>query len=231
MPIRRKGGSKFGAKVQRALATSGRARAANVDRFRTAVPRWAGARGVTATELHYFGANATGDITTTGTVNLCNGMAQGPDVDERLGNKIVMKSLEIRLLMTNEIGMLHIRSPVRMLVVYDRQTNGAAPAYTDVCSATMVGITNIANRDRFLILKDTIIEFNTMGATNVGVGLVQIVKKFYFDLKGLTATFSSAAAGVGAIMTGGVFVLLEGVIPVGSVDIDATLTTRLRYLA
>lgn len=84
-------------------------------------------------------------------LNLC---ATGSDYTNRNGRKIIME----------EVSVLGIVRPVdataqptlaRLLLVFDRQTNGALPAITDILDAsTSISSWNLNNRDRFEILED-----------------------------------------------------------------------------
>lgn len=86
---------------------------------------------------------------TTWTINCLNDVAQGTSATTRLGRKILMKSVLVQGTLTNTTAQ------GRILIVYDRQTNGAAPAATDVLTSnTIMAVQNLDNRDRFIILAD-----------------------------------------------------------------------------
>ena len=83
------------------------------------------------------------------TITVLNDVAQGTTAITRLGRKILMKSVLVQGTLTNSSGQ------GRILIVYDRQANGAAPAATDVLTSnTIMAIQNLDNRDRFIILAD-----------------------------------------------------------------------------
>lgn len=173
-------------------------------------------------------------MTTTGTIAVVNAMAQGADFDERIGNKIVMKGLEWRLRLQNEVNMTVGKTQhVRFMVVYDKQTNGALPAIGAVLTSIAVNsFKEVANRDRFLILKDQLVKFNTGGIESLtSAGIVDEVHHGFIPLRGLQCTYNAAAAGIGSIATGAIYVIVIGVINAGTVDIDGTTGTRLSYLA
>ena len=86
---------------------------------------------------------------TTWTISVLNDVAQGSSAITRIGRKILMKSILVQGSLTNSNAF------GRILIVYDRQPNGALPAATDVLTSnTMMAVQNLDNRDRFIILAD-----------------------------------------------------------------------------
>ena len=103
----------------------------------------------------------------TWTITVLNDVAQGTTAITRLGRKILMKSVLVQGTLTNSSGQ------GRILIVYDRQANGAAPAATDVLTSnTIMAIQNLDNRDRFIILADIFpyAQDETLAAGNNGSG-------------------------------------------------------------
>ena len=102
------------------------------------------------------------------TITVLNDVAQGTTAITRLKRKILMKSVLVQGTLTNSSGQ------GRILIVYDRQANGAAPAATDVLTSnTIMAIQNLDNRDRFIILADIFpyAQDETLAAGNNGSGL------------------------------------------------------------
>jgi len=89
-------------------------------------------------------------------ITLCNNINAGVDDNARIGRKITMKALRFHLVMGPEGGLVSNWNTVRVMVIYDTQTNGnTTPAYTDIFNGS--GITtfeNPDNRKRFYILKE-----------------------------------------------------------------------------
>lgn len=99
------------------------------------------------------------NFTAAGVFTCLNLPVNGPELYQRVGRKIYMKSIQIRgtvenILTTNvDIG--------RIIVFYDSQPNGAAPTLatllqdSNAAAATSVlSEINLANRQRFKILRD-----------------------------------------------------------------------------
>lgn len=88
---------------------------------------------------------------TTWVINALNDVAQGVTAQTRIGRKILMKSL----LVQGYITVTGSPAIPRIVIVYDRQANGALPAATDIfTSNTVMAAMNLDNRDRFLVVAD-----------------------------------------------------------------------------
>jgi len=116
---------------------------------------------------------------------LLNGLALGTGATNRIGCKIAMKSIyysiNIGMKWTDADATANTSAvPCRFMILYDKQSNGVAPAYTDVLSA-FVGLNNttpraidtnspnnLNNRDRFIVITDKrfVISNNGTGGRN-----------------------------------------------------------------
>lgn len=148
-------------------------------------------------------------LTTTATVTLLNGVATGTDFTDRIGRKIVMRSLYFRAFIRPTDNITG-DTFARIIIVYDMQSNGAAPAATDVLkSANPAAQVNLNNRDRFKILFDKAIAVGktdntaTQAITN---GHNMMAMKKYKRLKHETL-FNGTTAAIGSIATGSIYLL------------------------
>lgn len=168
--------------------------------------------------------NGTCDNAAGGRVVLLNGLARGDDIGGRNGREVVMKSIETKfnLYVTAGTG---VDQTHRVVIVYDRQTNGAAPVLLDVLSAaTAYAPRNLENRRRFKIIFDRTVALNASGES----GSHQVLS-FYRRLAHPT-TFNAGNAGtVGDITTGAFFAIFYGNIAAGATAGSATGTCRMRY--
>jgi len=119
---------------------------------------------------------------------------------------------------------------VRVMVIYDNQTNGALPAVGDVLqSANYQSPLNLNNRDRFKILHDKFHNMNsnlfTAGALTAGSPGAKFVQKF--KSCSLDCIFSGTTAAVGSIATGGIYVIAISEINVVS---NLTFDCRVRFI-
>lgn len=105
----------------------------------------------------------------TGTLTVCNLINEGAGFTNRIGRQIQMKSLLLRYnigLSASNAAALTTQQLARLIVVYDRQTNGAAPTVADILrgydyAGTAFAAANVAtfspnpnNFTRFRILLD-----------------------------------------------------------------------------
>jgi len=192
-----------------------------------APPRTGGFWGVksrSADEKKFVDTEINGDITTTGIVTPINLIATGTDFFERIGRKVLIKSFQVRSFMGLE--NINNASGVRLMLVYDKQTNGALPAIGDIlgipiASNPFVAMLNLNNRDRFVILWDKIYRMD------LGSGIVTVLKK-YKKLSHETV-FSGTTAAIGSIATGGLYLVQIGSVAAGTTDVDQSSVVRIRF--
>ena len=123
-------------------------------------------------------SNTLYNFDTTGTIQLLNGCSQATDYNDRIGRKIIVRSIQLRGLVY-PLDTTTATSLCRMILLYDCQTNGAAPAITDVItSATSTAPLNLNNRDRFKILMDKQWAVAGVQANQAGSPTVHQFKKF-----------------------------------------------------
>lgn len=159
-------------------------------------------------------------VSTFTTGLLLNGCAQGSDASSRQGRKIVLKSILCRysfaMTSTSTFG-----SQFRILIVYDKQANAAAPAITDILlTDNYSSQNNLSNRDRFVTVFDHITDSISNSGNFTCSG------KLYKALN-LETMFNAGSAGtIGDITTGSLymFVAQQGLIGVA----NPTQMTRIR---
>lgn len=170
------------------------------------------------------------NVTTTGTVTLINGVATGTDFTDRVGRKIIMRSVYVRgIIFPDDFSTLN--SLARIMLVYDMQANGAAPAITDILkSATSVSQLNLNNRDRFRVLMDKqwvlgAID-NTATQSVAGSPTVHALKKF--TRLNHEVLFNGTGATVASIATGALYLVTVGTQAAGAAA-TTTISTRVRF--
>jgi len=149
------------------------------NRRMSAPPRSGGYYGVGSGELKLIDTGAAA-ITAVGSgagasfVTL-NGCVPGSDISNRIGRKIVMKSLLGRLsIYPVATTNAPIGDVLRVIIFLDHQTNATGPtATTDVLqTANYQSPLNLANRDRFKVIFDKFFTVNansyTAGALTTG---------------------------------------------------------------
>lgn len=163
-------------------------------------------------------------LDTTGTPLLINGVAQGNDLNNRIGRKFQIKSILIRGNIRAGSTAVSGRS-WRFLVIYDKQCNGTALTTAQVLSANnMGGLQNLDNRERFVILADKMKWVGAPNADNTEVNL-----KLYLKCN-LPVTNSGTGATVASIATGSIYVLgCSDVVAGTAAPAPQNLTARIRY--
>ena len=145
----------------------------------------------------------TGDLNTTGTISLINGIARGDEINERNGREVVMRSVQLSM-NAQSTDTTGIPQCCRILLVYDRQTNAAAPTFAQVLTATGASLPlaprNLENRRRFKILMDRKFTIGPQGATTAALGALskKMLSDFYRKLRH-PVTFNNGDAGTAVI--------------------------------
>lgn len=168
---------------------------------------------------------------TTGSVTLLNGVATGTDFTDRIGRKIVLKSMYLRGILKpvdNNVG----NTLCRLIIVYDMQTNGAAPAITDVLkSASPSAQLNMNNRDRFKILVDRAYALGgvsdaTTQSFSSGKNVYSIKKYKKCNLETL---YNGTTNAVGSIATGSIYMITIGDQVAGNGG-QGNISSRIRFV-
>lgn len=181
-------------------------------------------------ELKYNDVAITGDATTTETVVALTTFAAGDTALLRDGNKIICKSLELRIHLTNEA--LTQSNVVRFVVVQSLQANAAAPTWfttaaTDVFDAsTITARRAVATASTYRIIMDKTIVVNQTGSTGGAFNMEYFHK--YIKLPDEITTFSSSNAVIP--MTNAYFLMYVGSTAAGATDLDVSGTARLRFV-
>jgi len=154
-----------------------------------------------------------------------NEVQQGATAYNRIGSKITMKSISLRAQFytgtpATDLGV------IRCMLVYDRQTNAAAPTLASILSdnvstapAFSSGI-NISNKNRYQILRDQFFNVDPAQGENHYVNLY---------CKGRwVAEYGSNAGNVGDIQTGAVFFIAFQLMVTGNCACQS-IQSRIRY--
>lgn len=138
---------------------------------------------------------------------LLNGIAPGSDATSRIGRKVTIKSLLLRWT-TGFTAAANAPDAdggfnTRILVVYDKQPNANTAAITDVLKEDFFSsVTNLDNRDRFVILMDKITPPASMG------GDLQTSGKKFIRLNNEEVFNAGTAGTIGDITTGSILLFV-----------------------
>jgi len=179
-------------------------------------------------------AASGGDSGTPSAPLLLNGLAQGTDSTTRIGRKISMKSIQGHYVFTSQLqasGLLPagvLGGWVRLLIVYDMQTNGATPTVADILqNATSNALTsplNLNNRERFKVLVN---KYRCIDPSNSQSAMIRFYKRLNHDV-----IFNAGNAGtVADIQTGGIFFVLATTLTATAAPLtDGNAYVRIRFL-
>jgi len=126
-------------------------------------------------ELKFFDTIVAGTaLAITGVITSpsLNLVPQGITESQRIGRKITIKGITIRFLTQFNNGTAQTGEVLRIMVVHDKQNNGAAAAVTitDVLETASEGsFNNLANKSRFTTLMDVYKPFNKI--TDIGTNI------------------------------------------------------------
>lgn len=169
-------------------------------------------------------------LDTTGTVTLLNVVAQGAGVSQRVGKKILLRSLQFRGNMQN--GSTAAANDVAFMIVYDKRPTGSLPTITDILAlATPTAMNNDSNAGRFSILKrvDEVLVGNIAAAANYTEAAVK-GSDWYLDLKNRQTVYKAAATGaIGDIEEGALYLVTIGGTAAGTTAASLFGTFRMRF--
>jgi len=196
--------------------------------------------------LDFPGGTTT--IDTTGSIGALNLIQSGSGFYNRIGRRIEMKSIHFKGNITPTANQATVTDYIRIVLIYDRQTNGAYPAIGDILQSTDQAGANTTNcysglnmnyRDRFSILRDMKIVIpectNTAGviSTTMAIDPTKPLNnlEFFVKLKGLLTQYraDSNPAVIGDIATGALYLVLLGNVANATAQWQLSFQTRLRY--
>jgi len=157
-----------------------------------------------------FNVDSTPEVPATGQLCL---IPQGVTESTRVGRKCVIRSIQLRATMQNAPGAAATAdSTVYMWLILDKQCNGAAAAATDVF--TNVGVQamlpNVANSERFTILKKWTITFNPAAGATTAYNSTRRELDYYRKCN-IPLEFSSTAGAISELKSKNLFLIAGAV--------------------
>lgn len=147
-----------------------------------------------------------GSAVAAGTLYLLNGTTQGDNINQREGRQIYVQSIQSNFRAEWNSGAVTSPGTYRVILFYDKQSNGAAPAVSDLLDTSTAlscdALRNLNNRKRFKILLDRRYALTPTGASNSA-----IVDSFYLK-KFITTQYNAGTAGTVADISSNALYLL-----------------------
>jgi len=178
-----------------------------------AIPQYSGVAGSEPSAAAFAG------------ITWVNNPRQGATVDQRIGNKIVVKSITARFGIFCPTGLTG--GILRWGLVYDAQPNGAFPAIGELFLSNPGGGQatsgiNIANKSRFSVIRD---QWMVLDVSSELVHMVNCYAKGRWETE-----FGSATGTIGAIKTGAIYLFLWYIQSTGATPVtNPKPETRIRY--
>lgn len=176
-----------------------------------------GAVGTNAPELKNFDQSFSLTVSTSlfgwSALRLLNGIDQGTNKNQRIGNKWDMKSIQARFFIdfdgavTAPAGL----GPIRVVLIWDQAPNGGTALSTDVfiSSSDINTPLNLDNSDRFVILLDRLYPQHNSGTSNGQLGTQSFIEDSFFKSfgpKGWRVHQNGAIGGAGSMNTGALYI-------------------------
>jgi len=161
--------------------------------------------------------------TGTGVLTLLNGCQQGITATTRLGRRVTLKSIYIRA--NFQVASATTGScPVRILIVQDRQPNGAAPTAIDILAADQInGLNNLSNSRRFVTHFDHVIPV-------IGTAGPQAQSAVLHKNVNIPVEFNSGTLGtVADISSNSLYALVYANNGTGTAAINSLIQCRVRF--
>lgn len=160
------------------------------------------------------GAGDSTDVTTSGVYNyqsICK-VAQGNGSNNRLGRRILIDTINVRGVINwpNQTDLVKMTGTVRIMVVWDKQANGAVPTVgTHLTNNDISDYNNLNYSDRFVTLGEKRITFNQPHAVLTGPvysspSQEQFIE-FYIKCH-IPVIFSSTAGALTELVSSNIFV-------------------------
>lgn len=187
---------------------------------------------------------------TTMAIVLLNGTTEGTDAVNRIGRRINMRSVRVRMSFQKGQQPTAATTPdeIRYALVYDRQPNGAAPTYSDIFQNIDKGLNaesgiysnpNPVNFDRFIILREGFRSYVQLTTASVATEDLKQesgngqnnTEEWFVRLKDLEANYV-AGAGAGTVAdlrSGALWMLFLSNVAAANQGINCKWTARLRF--
>lgn len=185
-----------------------------IQRARSGPAKFYGRTASSSDELKFFDTdvNTTYDLVpeVMPTGQLCL-IPQGVTESTRVGRKCVIKSIQIDGAITHTPAASATASGVvTMMLVWDKQTNGAAATLTDIYSSFSGSLTqcvrNLDNLERFVVLKRWDIVINSPAGVTTAYN--NVTKKVtYYTKCNIPLEFSSTTGAITELKTNNVFLI------------------------
>lgn len=168
---------------------------------------------------------------------LLNGTIPGTQNYNRVGRKIALSSLQFKGYVYPEaLATGYPNYAVRVVIVYDNQSNGAAPTWANVVlsqdnagtsSSAVFDCYNLDNRERFNILHDFTIACPAYNSTATTADNNSFLIDEFINLHDIPTIYNAGTAGtIADIQTGALYAFWVSTLPFAATGIDLDISYR-----
>lgn len=172
----------------------------------------------TMPEKKFIDATGTTTSPDTGTFYLLNGLSLGTSVTTRIGQKIVIKSIHVKVVVN---GAPFSQTPtvaanrVRLMLLWDNQPNTLTPTIGDVLENATAGVGIVSSQytgyiSRFRILWDERVDLTNLTAANAPTNIITQYREKFLKTNLLVSYSDTNNGDIQDIITGAVFLLIIG---------------------
>ena len=152
-------------------------------------------------EKKWLDTNINQELSTTGAITPINTIGQGSDAINRIGNQVKMLGVLIKGAIG--VGSTPTSAAVRVIVVYDKQTNGSTPSVSAILTTvSMAGMLNLDYKNRYTIIADECYHVESTGQ--------QVVPVNIYRKMNLNTQFTSTGTSIADISSGSIYVITAG---------------------
>lgn len=172
---------------------------------------------------------ANADITTTASITLVNGVAEGGSVNQRDGRMVKFKSVQFRCLLQRLLNQEN-RDAVRIALVWDNCPNGVIATAAQMGFASIFEFPEVTTKQRFTYLFNRVYTPGMFVLASQAVSPDSIAIDEYLRL-GLVTQYQSGSNGIADIQNGALYFCVIGanVTTEGS-RLDGNSTLRVTYV-
>lgn len=169
--------------------------------------------------------DSTGEVLTGGQINL---VPQGTGESQRIGRKIVIRSIDIKGIVVGN-GVSTVPIMVQISIILDKQCNGAAAGYTDIYATNDINaFRNMAYSERFQVLKTWRMAINPSTLIPAGTSYAPPFRNLtYHKSCSIPVEFSSTTGAITEIKSNNVFVV--GIASGGDDTTNLNGIVRIKY--
>jgi len=181
----------------------------------------------TPQEKGYVDLNGTYAFDSTGTIALAATIAQGPATTQRIGKKIMLRTLQMRGYVYNDSAALY--NDCALILVYDTRPTGVLPAITDILGSVSAIALNADNgTSRFQILRR--FDWELIGNSAAPSTGQEVKSMDFFTKINRPTVFKSATTGaIGDIQEGALYLVSVGINPAGTTAAIGKFNLRVRF--